>query len=59
MAESASDSGVPQEILDELSNGSAPSLPQISSSSTSEDDKLVKFFLCLVKAFFVHLDVFM
>ena len=38
MAESASDSGVPQGILDELSNGSAPSLPQISPSSASEED---------------------
>lgn len=39
MAESASDRVVPQEVLDELSHASLPPLPQLSPSSTSEDDK--------------------
>lgn len=46
MAESASDQNVPQDVLDELSNASSPPLPQLSLSSTSEeDDKYVAFIV--------------
>ncbi|XP_034241063.1 E3 ubiquitin-protein ligase MARCHF5-like isoform X3 [Thrips palmi] len=39
MSESASDRAAPQDVLDELSNASSPPVPQLSSSTSSEDDK--------------------